>query len=72
MGLLRGMALPAQRKKAVADRNGRLMEFERLREIRKVPAPVARDEHHVFDPHGAQSGIIEARLNGDDVPFQQQ
>ena len=52
--------------------NGRLMEFERLREIRKVPAPVARDEHHIFDPHGAQSGIIEARLNGDDVPFQQQ
>src|SRR5688500_376316 len=52
--------------------NGRLMEFEGLREICKVPAPVSRDKHHVFDPHGAQSGIIEARLNGDDVPFQQQ
>jgi hypothetical protein len=48
------------------------VQLERLGKVRQIAAPVFRDEHHVLDADGAETGIIEAGLDGDDVAFLEQ
>lgn len=50
----------------------RLAEFEDLRRVRQIAAAVFRDEHHVFDAHGAETGIVEAGLYRHDMAFLEQ
>lgn len=49
-----------------------LSQFEDLRVIRQIPAAVFGHEHHVFDAHGAETGIVEARFYRDDMAFLEQ
>jgi hypothetical protein len=48
------------------------VEFERFRRVRQIATPVFRDEYHVFDAHGAETGIIEAWFDRDDMAFLEQ
>jgi hypothetical protein len=48
------------------------VQLENLRKVRQIAAPVFRDEHHVLDPHGSEAGVVETRLDGDDVAFLKQ
>lgn len=52
--------------------NSLLAEFKGFGKARQVPTAVARYKDHVFDPDGAELGIIQTGLNGHDVPFLQQ
>ena len=45
------------------------VQLEGLGRVRQIAAPIFRDEHHVLDAHGAETGIVEAGLNGDNVAF---
>ena len=47
----------------------RLAEFEDLRRVRQIAAPVFRDEDHVFDAYGTETGVIEAWLDRDNMAF---
>src|SRR6185436_20380101 len=48
------------------------VQLERLGRIRQIAAPVFRDEHHVFNAHGTETGIVETGFNRDDVAFLEQ
>jgi hypothetical protein len=48
------------------------VQLERLGRVRQVAAPVFRDEYHVLDADGTETGIVEAGLDGDDVAFLEQ
>jgi hypothetical protein len=45
------------------------VQLEGLGRVRQIAAPIFRDEHHVLDAHGAETWIVEAGLNGDNVAF---
>jgi YD repeat-containing protein len=49
-----------------------LVQFERLRRVRQIAAPVFRHEYHVFDADSAQARIVEARLDRHDMAFLEQ
>lgn len=43
------------------------LQTKALRKRRQVPIPVPGDDHQVFDSYGADGGIVEAGLDGDNV-----
>src|SRR5512146_289318 len=49
-----------------------LVKFECLGEVRQIAAAVARHEDHIFNANGAKAGIVEARLDGNDMSLLQQ
>ena len=46
-----------------------LVEFEHLGEVGEVAAAILRNQDHVLDSYGSQSGIVQPWFNGDNVAF---
>jgi len=65
---VRGFLIPS----TIIRRTSWLAQLERLGRVRQIAAPVFRDEHHVFNPYGAETGIVETGFYRDDVAFLEQ